>query len=352
MINIEILLLLMVFSFLISCIIIYLNKKFGSKFLDNTIGIQKFHNKPTSRLGGISLFISSFLLIFFLGDSHENRLWTFILVSSIPLFLLGTLEDFFKNIRPFFRLLSAFFSGGIFIFLTGYSINTLNFQIVDNILSIYFISFVFTSFAIAGVSNSINIIDGFNGLASGSLIIMLITFSIVAWTIRDIMLFNFCILYVFILIGFFLLNFPNGYIFLGDSGAYFSGFLLAIIAIMLPARNPEISSWVSLLICFYPIMETIFSIFRKFKRKGHHPSKPDSVHFHMLVYRGIARNSSKKMNLVNFRNPITSIFMWGFPIINSIMALFSLKETYLPFFMVILTLLIYLLIYKKVSLNW
>ena len=114
-----------------------------------------------------------------------------------------------------------------------------------------------------------------------------------------------------VLVGFLLVNFPFGYVFLGDGGAYFSGFLLASLAVMLPMRNPELSPWVSLLILSYPVLETVFSSIRKTIRQGHSPSQPDRVHLHMLVYRRYAKRIGKAMGRERWSNPLTSVLMWG-----------------------------------------
>ncbi|MGR6800563.1 hypothetical protein ACU6QG_00180, partial [Aeromonas veronii] len=59
--------------------------------------------------------------------------------------------------------------------------------------------------------------------------------------------------------GFFVWNFPNGLVFLGDGGAYFLGFYLAEIGILLIARNPQVSPLFPLMVCIYPVFETVFS---------------------------------------------------------------------------------------------
>ena len=120
---------------------------------------------------------------------------------------------------------------------------------------------------------------------------------------------------------------------------------------MLPYRNPEISSWVSLLICSYPITETIFSIYRKIKRKGHHPSRPDGLHLHMLVYRSISRKIANKTKLQKYRNAITSLILWIFPIGSCLISLFLYENEIYIMISVLLFIFIYLLIYRKVSLN-
>ena len=85
------------------------------------------------------------------------------------------------------------------------------------------------------------------------------------------------------MLGFFVWNFPAGLIFLGDGGAYFLGFYLAELAILLLHRNPEVSPMFPLLLCIYPVFETLFSIYRRkcaARPAGRHarrrpPAQPD-----------------------------------------------------------------------------
>ena len=65
------------------------------------------------------------------------------------------------------------------------------------------------------------------------------------------------------MLGFFVWNFPAGLIFLGDGGAYFLGFYVAELAILLLHRNPAVSPMFPLLLCIYPVFETLFSIYRR-----------------------------------------------------------------------------------------
>ena len=82
--------------------------------------------------------------------------------------------------------------------LTGFYVNNVNFLFFDNLLSIYLVSLIFTSLAISGVSNSINIIDGFHGLASGTLIIMFFTFAVIGWYIEDHLVVHLAIISIFV----------------------------------------------------------------------------------------------------------------------------------------------------------
>ena len=111
------------------------------------------------------------------------------------------------------------------------------------------------------------------------------------------------ILYAALVLGFFVVNFPLGKIFLGDGGAYFGGFLLASLGVLLPSRNPETSAWAAILICAYPVIETLASMRRKSRRHGHNVGQPDQVHFHMLAYRRYARQIVRRKGRLHAAQP-------------------------------------------------
>jgi UDP-N-acetylmuramyl pentapeptide phosphotransferase/UDP-N-acetylglucosamine-1-phosphate transferase len=222
---------------------------------------------------------------------------------------------------------------------------------VDWLLSFYLCAVLFTGFAMGGVANAINIIDGFNGLASGSLLIMLAAFAWIAHRLGDDLVFALAVLYAAILLGFFVVNFPFGKIFLGDGGAYFAGFLLAGLGVLLPMRNPETSAWTAILICAYPVIETLASMRRKAKREGHSVGQPDRVHWHMLAYRRYARRIFPAPGPVYLRNPATSLVTWPLPLLTAVFAAIAYQSVLGSAFFFFLTVLIYRLLYRVMSLN-
>jgi len=76
---------------------------------------------------------------------------------------------------------------------------------------------LFTAFAVAGIANSVNIIDGFNGLASGVVVLMLLTLGSIAYSVGDTAVLNLALLGAAVVLGFMAVNYPRGYIFLGDA---------------------------------------------------------------------------------------------------------------------------------------
>jgi UDP-N-acetylmuramyl pentapeptide phosphotransferase/UDP-N-acetylglucosamine-1-phosphate transferase len=206
----------------------------------------------------------------------------------------------------------------IFALLTGYTITSVDLWGMDYLLAVPVISLAFTAFAVGGVANAINLIDGFHGLASGTLVIILLAFALVGWRVEDGTFVVLALTMAAVVFGFFLVNFPLGKLFLGDAGAYFTGYFVAIMAVMLPARNPEISPWVSLLILGYPVTETIVSIVRRAVSHDAHPGEPDSAHLHHIVYRSWAKSVANIMQTPALQNSITSVFMWVLPLITLI----------------------------------
>ena len=105
--------------------------------------------------------------------------------------------------------------------------------------------------------------DGLNGLAAATAMLMIASFGLLAEKFGDTELAMICFLLIASGAGFVVWNFPFGKIFLGDSGAYLLGALAATLSVMLPERNAEISPFSSLLIVIYPFYELIRSFVRR-----------------------------------------------------------------------------------------
>jgi UDP-N-acetylmuramyl pentapeptide phosphotransferase/UDP-N-acetylglucosamine-1-phosphate transferase len=201
------------------------------------------------------------------------------------------------------RLLATMASGLLAWWLTDYSLTRVDIWGVDWFMQITLVSVIFTAFAVGGVANSINIIDGFNGLASTMSALAFIGYATIAWQVGDHSLAGVALICAACVWGFFWVNWPFGKIFLGDGGSYFIGFALAWVAVMLIERNPSVSAFAALSVCAHPVTEVLFSIYRRKIRKEH-PGMPDRLHFHSLVKRRyVARWFGHYSNAV--RNSIT-----------------------------------------------
>jgi UDP-N-acetylmuramyl pentapeptide phosphotransferase/UDP-N-acetylglucosamine-1-phosphate transferase len=289
------------------CIVVVLTKRFHGAFsMDTTDGIQKFHTAPTPRIGGIPIVLA--LVIAWGKSSVEiQTLLAPILFAGMPAFLFGIAEDLTKQIGVVQRLLATMASGLLAWWLTDYSLSRLDIFGVDLLMQFTLVSVMFTAFAVGGVANAINIIDGFNGYASFTCTIAFTGFALIAFQVGDQNLAFVSLILAAAALGFFCVNWPFGKLFLGDGGAYFLGFALAWIAVLLIERNPSVSAFSALVICVLPITEVLFSIFRR-KIRNDHPGKPDSLHFHSLFLKRYVRKWFLKWNSLA-RNSLVGISM-------------------------------------------
>ncbi len=333
------------------CLVLVLTRGWhGHLTNDGTGGVQKFHLVPTPRIGGLALALAYWLAVPAL-PRELREIWVLIGLAGVPALAAGLCEDLTRRVGVRTRLLATMGAGVFFALLTGYTMHEVDLPGVDWLLSFYAVALVFTGFAMGGVANAINIIDGFNGLASGSLLIMLATFAFVAYQVNDDLVFALALLWGALVLGFFLVNFPLGKLFLGDGGAYFTGFLLATLGVLLPARNPEVSAWNAILICAYPVIETLASMRRKSRRVGHSVGQPDRVHFHMLAHRRYARRIVRARHAAHLRNPATSVVTWLLPILTAVFAGIAWDSAVASAFFFFVTVFVYGQLYRVMSLN-
>ena len=339
-------------SFL-TCLILVLTKKWhGSLSMDSSTGIQKVHTSPTPRIGGIGIAIG--VLAGFAASSHgiaaaeKRAILSAILLAGIPAFIFGLLEDLTKKVSVKTRLLATMASGILGWGITGVSVTHADAPGLDFLLGFTLISVLFTAFAVGGIANSVNIIDGLNGLASGTSIIMLAAFGIIARQVGDIPLAFTCLVIAGAVFGFFLINWPLGKIFLGDGGAYFLGFTLAWIAVLLPERNSSISPWTSFLICLYPVLEVAISVIRRSSRAGYSPAQPDLSHLHSLANKRWGKKIFSKFPK-SIQNSFTSSFLWIYAAIPCSLAITSYKNGIQIIFSFMISIFCYIIFYNKLA---
>ncbi|AWW47469.1 glycosyl transferase [Polynucleobacter paneuropaeus] len=307
-------------SFLISLVVIFLIVRYGhihGRFTaDSDIaGVQKFHSTPVPRIGGLGIFlglsVAFFIRYFQSAEVGSFGLW--LLVCCLPAFIFGFAEDLTKCVGVKVRLLATITSAVLAGYLLSGWLTSVQLLGIDNLILAYpFVAVAITCFAVAGVSNAFNIIDGYNGLSSMVAVIISGGIAYVAFQVGDTPVMIAAIALIGALAGFLVWNFPRGLIFLGDGGAYLIGFWIAELSVLLTARHSEVSKWFPLLLCMYPIFETIFTIYRRVILKRVHPGMPDGSHLHQLIYRRIVRLSDDAEDIKGkvYRNSMTSPYLW------------------------------------------
>lgn len=278
-------------------------------------GPQKFHARPVPRIGGAGVMIAILagaLSAQFQGAPASVPLWLLI-VASLPAFVAGIVEDMTKSVSPRRRLFATTVSAGLAVWLLDGVITRTDIPGVDWAVPWTPFAIALTLFVVAGVANAVNIIDGFNGLASMCVFMMILSIAYVGFQVGDTFIFVASLVVAGAVLGFFVWNFPAGLIFLGDGGAYLLGFLLAELGILLVHRNPSVSPMFPLLLCAYPVFETIFTIYRRKVVRGVATHQPDGIHLHTLIHRRLIRwtlTSNRERRRLTRRNSMTSPYLW------------------------------------------
>jgi UDP-N-acetylmuramyl pentapeptide phosphotransferase/UDP-N-acetylglucosamine-1-phosphate transferase len=182
---------------------------------------------------------------------------------------------------------------------------------------------------VGGVANSINIIDGLNGLASSMVLWALLGIAVLAASLGDTVLAGTSLIIAACVVGFFVVNWPLGKIFLGDGGSYFLGFALA---------------WACVLLCFHPVTEVLYSVYRR-KVRHQHPGHPDRLHFHSLfkrrVMQGLLPRSSHTV-----RNSVGGALVGGMSLLPAMLIQFTYNSTVLSIAAIVTLVLGYLWLFK------
>lgn len=255
-------------------------------------GVQKFHTTAVPRIGGVAIVVAICAVLVLGGwfglplvPLEHLKYAALLLVAGLPVFAAGITEDITKHVSVKVRLVASITSALLASWLLGTIIDELDIWGVDALLTWTPFAIVVTAITVSGGVNAINIIDGFNGLASSAVIIMLAALSAVSVLVGDTLVTGLAMIGLGAVAGFFVINFPNGKLFLGDGGAYFLGFWVAEVILLLLIRNSSVSAWQLLSICAYPVIEVLFSIYRRRILRQSNPGQPDGLHLHTLVYR-------------------------------------------------------------------
>ena len=279
----------------ILCIIIILSSGYGFSRRGEVdeAAIQSAHSGFVPRVGGLAIYISILVLIPLLSfgfiplsivfDLDPEQL-TLLILSAAPVFSVGMAEDLGYEMSPKARLLASAVSSLVAILLFKVWLDSLGIPGVDTLLMFAPVGIFFTIFATVGVVNAFNLIDGLNGLSSYVTLSVAVSLSIIAFESGDTQVSTFLVLVVAAVLGFMVLNFPMGKIFLGDGGAYALGHLLVWSAIILIHGALEVSAFAIFLVFFWPVADTGLAIWRRWQL-GNPTDRPDRLHFHQLVMR-------------------------------------------------------------------
>jgi UDP-GlcNAc:undecaprenyl-phosphate GlcNAc-1-phosphate transferase len=249
-------------------------RSLGSKMHIYSIpGGRHVNKSPVPRLGGAAVFISFLLtlcVVFYARDffnlnlpraAMQSLLFP-LLCGAACVWLLGLLDDI-RHIRARYKLLAqiAVAAG---VYSMGLQIHAINFPILG-VLDLGDYSLPFTVFWIVGTINAVNLIDGIDGLCSSVVICALLGISCLAMFSGVGIGAIICFALMGCMLAFLIFNSPPASIFLGDSGAYFLGFMIAALPIFIASRSYSTGVFHVAFIVFLivPFLDTGLAILRR-----------------------------------------------------------------------------------------
>lgn len=243
---------------------------------------RKIHKNPISRLGGIAIWASTmltFLCLVLLSYYPYGSLLSGILLGGSLMFFLGLIDDIY-NLDAKFKLIIQL-SIATVVYLLGVKIDTIFNPFGGTAINLGMLSYPITLLWIVGISNAVNFIDGVDGLAGSVITVNSITLALVAVSVTPAQ--PITALIAFILAGsmlaFLTYNFNPAKIFMGDSGALFSGFLLATLSIAGVMKGATLAILLPFIVLAVPIMDITYSSLRRIM-KGKSPFVADAEHIH------------------------------------------------------------------------
>lgn len=316
---------------------------YGSLSLKAYQSKQRLHQDEIPRIGGLIIYLFLTITAFFAIDSQPLNN---ILISAIPIILIGAKEDFFHNTSPKLRLIFMIISASLFIYFPPVSLPEIDFPLLNQLLSFSILKEIFFIFSILIIINGNNLIDGVNGNMALSNIVQLYVLSFLAFTVDDMYIAEVCFILMIPLFIFLIFNFPFGKIFSGDTGAYFYGFAVSTTVIYLFGKYDQLLSWCAILILVYPSIELLFSFIRKKIFENKSPFTPDAKHLHSLIFRylikrfKLSNNSIVTVYLLPLTiSPVFLVYIYSDNIFSIIFTIFTIFIFYIMTYLFFLNLI-------------
>ncbi|MGN1402428.1 MAG: glycosyltransferase family 4 protein [Bacillus sp. (in: firmicutes)] len=236
---------------------------------------RKIHVEAMPRLGGIAIFVSFLLGIAILQPQDQDM--KALLIGAFIIVIVGVVDDM-VNLKASVKFLGQT-AAALVVVLNGIQVDYINLPFGGGI-ELGLMSIPLTLLWIIGITNAINLIDGLDGLAAGVSTIALITISAMAFIKGDIAVLSIGIILIGSTLGFLKHNFYPAKIFMGDTGALFLGYMIAVMSLMGLFKNvTALSLIVPVIILGVPISDTFFAIIRRLVNKQ--PlTAPDKSHLH------------------------------------------------------------------------
>ena len=244
---------------------------------------RKIHDAPTPRIGGIAFAPVVIILGWFLFNTSDTYTWYFL--GAMGMFLLGAIDDYY-GLSWRFKLPIQLFFGLLIVFQFFPHIETVLFfgQVLP--FSKWILMGIFL-FWFIGISNSINLIDGLDGLAGGFMLLISFSAAILGFISGNPIFSYINVLFIASLLAFLHFNQKPAKFFMGDSGSLLLGYHLAVLPLLYSTKMSVITTTIDMtpfiLLATYLIADTIRVVIIRVKQ-GNHPLEPDQLHLHYQIY--------------------------------------------------------------------
>jgi len=253
---------------------------------------RKLHRRPVPRIGGAGIMVAALVasVVVNLRNAQAGPMLQIMILTALPSFAGGIADDLSGRVSIRLRLFLMMVAASLAVLLFQFTITRTDLVWLDGLLQSHLLlAYLLTLVALIGITNGMNLIDGLNGLAGMASIVMFLGLASAALAIGDAVVLTIAMTMAGAIAGFFIWNWPRGYLFMGDGGAYFVGHMLGLTSIIFVSRNPQVSAWFPVLLLVYPLLEVLFSIWRRKVLRGRSIAMPDAAHLHHLIYRRVVR---------------------------------------------------------------
>lgn len=244
---------------------------------------RKVHTKPIPRIGGIGIYLAFTLSIIFISiisnfEGETLRTIQGLIISGTIMFLIGIIDDY-KNLPAKVKLLGQIIAAAVLVFFFDVRVDFIT-DLRGGYIYFGFAAVPATIFWMVGITNTVNLIDGLDGLAAGVSGLAATTILLVAMEQHFFLITILTAALAGAAFGFLFYNTNPAQIFMGDSGSLFLGFMLASISIIGAVKSAAtIALIVPILALGIPIFDTTFAILRRYLG-GQPIFKPDKGHLH------------------------------------------------------------------------
>ena len=277
--NILPLIIAMIISFLMTPIVRKLAFSIGA--IDIPKDSRRVHKKPMPLLGGLAIYISVMVCLFIFVTITKKIM--LIIIGGSLILISGIIDDW-KGLSPrakiTFQIIAA-----IILLIGGVRIDFITnpFTEYKSLIYLRYLSIPATIFWLVGITNTLNLIDGLDGLAAGIGAISSLCLMVVARGFAYDQIVILSTIVAGACLGFLPYNFNPAKIFMGDTGSLFLGFMLGAISIEGVMKSvATIAIVVPIIILSIPIFDTSFAIFRRIKNRQS-ISTGDRGHLHHLL---------------------------------------------------------------------